>query len=152
MSLQWDKHPWQKIQAFYDEGHSREICRAKFNYGKHVEYRAIKDKKFIPKRTNIKVKVKHFTAQQYAEHHMGNKNDGTRQRIRQRILKERAIPYICGSCSLDPVWNNKPLTLTLDHKDGDSGNHSFDNLQFVCPNCDSQQNTYCYRNRKKKQP
>lgn len=39
-----------------------------------------------------------------------------------------------------------PLVLVLDHIDGDSTNRR-ENLRLVCPNCDSQLETYKMRNR-----
>ena len=75
------------------------------------------------------------------------KNSAYRGRIRPRILKDNLIPYECAICGNKGEWNGKPLTLTLDHKDGDHTNNSLDNLQFVCPNCDSQQDTYAGKNK-----
>ncbi|WP_207206678.1 HNH endonuclease [Nocardioides ganghwensis] len=37
----------------------------------------------------------------------------------------------------------------LDHIDGDSSNNRRENLRLVCPNCDSQLETYKARNRGK---
>jgi hypothetical protein len=40
------------------------------------------------------------------------------------------------------VWNGKPLKLVLDHINGVNGDNRVENLQFLCPNCNSQQNTH----------
>ena len=53
----------------------------------------------------------------------------------------------CAVCSIEGDWNGAPLTLVLDHIDGDSSNNCRDNLRLVCPNCDSQLPTYKSRNR-----
>jgi len=37
--------------------------------------------------------------------------------------------------------------MQLDHIDGNSHNHKFDNLRMVCPNCHSQTHTYCGKNK-----
>ena len=39
-------------------------------------------------------------------------------------------------------WNNKPFKLILDHKNGDSRDDSEDNLQLLCPMCNSQRYTH----------
>jgi len=39
------------------------------------------------------------------------------------------------------VWNCKELKLILDHKNGVNGDNRPDNLQLLCPNCNSQQPT-----------
>ena len=53
----------------------------------------------------------------------------------------------CSICGLTNSWNDKPLTLVLDHIDGNSDNNSIDNLRLVCPNCDSQLPTFKSRNK-----
>lgn len=40
------------------------------------------------------------------------------------------------------IWNGKELKLILDHKNGVSGDNRPPNLQFLCPNCNSQQTTH----------
>ena len=39
------------------------------------------------------------------------------------------------------------LNFVLDHIDGDASNSSKDNLRLVCPNCDSQLDTFKCRNK-----
>ena len=53
----------------------------------------------------------------------------------------------CAVCRLVSKWNNKNLVFILDHIDGDSENGHRDNLRLICPNCDSQLDTYKARNR-----
>jgi len=48
----------------------------------------------------------------------------------------------CSECGQGPVWNNKPLTLQLDHVDGDSDNNVLSNLRILCPHCHTQTETY----------
>lgn len=44
----------------------------------------------------------------------------------------------CVSCGVGEEYNGKPLTLHVDHMDGDSDNNFPNNLQTLCPNCHSQ--------------
>lgn len=69
-------------------------------------------------------------------------------RLKKRILKAGLLKYKCECCGNKGKWNNKPLVLQLDHKDGDHSNHSLDNLRFLCPNCHSQTDTYSGKNAK----
>ena len=39
------------------------------------------------------------------------------------------------------TWNGSPLSLILDHKNGNSLDNRPENLRFLCPNCDSQLET-----------
>ncbi len=56
--------------------------------------------------------------------------------------------YKCETCDNIGEHNGKPLTLQVDHIDGNSDNNYPDNLRFQCPNCHSQTDTWCSRNRK----
>jgi hypothetical protein len=54
--------------------------------------------------------------------------------------------YKCSICDQEPIYNNKPLTMVLDHIDGNATNNDPENLRLVCPNCDSQLPTYKSKN------
>lgn len=61
-----------------------------------------------------------------------------------RYLTE-TFGYICSECFISE-WKNKPLTLQVDHIDGDAENNSVDNVRYLCPNCHSQTETYGSKN------
>ena len=48
----------------------------------------------------------------------------------------------CAICGIEPIWMNKILIFVLDHIDGDCSNNKRNNLRLICPNCDSQTNTF----------
>jgi hypothetical protein len=52
---------------------------------------------------------------------------------------------LCEICEINE-WNGKPLTLHVDHIDGDRTNNVFSNLRVLCPNCHSQTNTFGSKN------
>jgi len=47
------------------------------------------------------------------------------------------VGYYCNVCKLND-WLGKPITLVVDHKDGNAGNNLPENLQLLCPNCNAQ--------------
>lgn len=50
-------------------------------------------------------------------------------------------PYICAICGQEPFWQNKELTLILDHINGKNHDDRLENLRWVCPNCNQQLDT-----------
>ena len=63
---------------------------------------------------------------------------------RRRVLIEQDNK--CIRCGLDS-WLGDPISLELDHIDGNNKNNSRDNLECLCPNCHSQTPTWRGRNR-----
>lgn len=70
----------------------------------------------------------------------------SQQRLRRWYLKGEYTPYICSICGREPIWEGKPLTLRLDHINGYNKDNRLENLRWVCPNCDSQLETFTGRN------
>lgn len=53
----------------------------------------------------------------------------------------------CAICGMETTWNGKPLTFILDHIDGHASHNYRENLRLICPNCDSQLDTYKSKNK-----
>lgn len=68
--------------------------------------------------------------------------------LRNAYKSQKISPYECSICGLQPIWNGKPLTLTLDHINGDNRNNEISNLRWVCPNCDRQLPTFGSKNKR----
>ncbi len=60
---------------------------------------------------------------------------------------EEKFQYKCVFCGIGNSWNNKPLTLQLEHLDGDSTNTREENLSLLCPNCHTQTPFYGSKNK-----
>ena len=69
-----------------------------------------------------------------------------RDQIKNIIIKENLIEYICSDCGNDGMWNNKVINLQLDHINGVRNDNRLENLRFLCPNCHSQTETFCNKN------
>lgn len=68
-------------------------------------------------------------------------------RVIRRFL-EILHGYKCSVCGLSE-WNEKPITLEVEHKDGNSEDSSPENVCLICPNCHSQTDTYKGKNKGK---
>lgn len=66
-------------------------------------------------------------------------------KLKERLLKFKLLEYKCSKCGICE-WNGKFISLQLDHIDGNSKNHLFENLRLLCPNCHAQTDTYAGKN------
>ena len=64
---------------------------------------------------------------------------------------EQEQNHRCAICGIENMWNGKPIVFVLDHIDGNSNNHNRNNLRLICPNCDSQLDTYKFKGSRKSQ-
>lgn len=64
--------------------------------------------------------------------------------VKKHLIKERG--YACESCGISE-WLGLPLTIEMDHIDGNRYDNSLSNLRLLCPNCHSQ--TPTFRNNKR---
>lgn len=60
----------------------------------------------------------------------------------RRAMIESGIVEACCECSLESVWNGKPLKLQIEHKNGNPLDNRPHNVCFMCPNCHSQTQTH----------
>ena len=63
--------------------------------------------------------------------------------VLRRALIECGRAYKCEGCRNKGLWRGKPITLQVDHKNGDWLDNTPDNLAFMCPNCHSQTPSWC---------
>lgn len=66
---------------------------------------------------------------------------------RRRVLEEQK--GCCNRCG-NSTWLGEPLSLEVDHKNGDNADNGRENLEALCPNCHSLTPTWKGRNKKNK--
>lgn len=104
-----------------------------------VDFLKLTDDHFIKKR-----KVKRNVENIFIENSTANQST-----VRRWYLQGQYTEYKCSICGLPPVWNEKELTLTLYHINGNNHDNRLENLRWICPNCDRQLDTFGAKNHKK---
>lgn len=82
--------------------------------------------------------IDRFLSWYYSEKNFGNRA------IRDFLSTQ--FGYKCSFCGISE-WNNIPITLEVEHIDGNSEDSSPSNVCLICPNCHSQTSTYKGKNK-----
>lgn len=72
----------------------------------------------------------------------------TRPSLRRNVLKYKVLEYKCNVCGNEGEHIGQPLSLTVDHINGISNDNRVENLRWLCPNCHSQTENYCGKNKR----
>ena len=75
----------------------------------------------------------------------------SRGTVKRKVLESGLKKNQCELCGINNQWNDKPLSLQLDHINGINNDNRLENLRILCPNCHSQSDTYGGRNAKKEE-
>lgn len=68
-------------------------------------------------------------------------------RLKKRLIAANLIEYKCSKCGNSGEWMGEELILQLDHINGNNRDNRIENLRFLCPNCHSQTETFCGKNK-----
>jgi len=68
-----------------------------------------------------------------------------RTSLKRRMIREGVLAFRRASCGIDS-WCDQPLSLELDHINGDARDYRIGTLRLLCPNCYGRTETYSDRN------
>lgn len=68
--------------------------------------------------------------------------------LKNKLYNEGIKEHKCEVCGISE-WNDKKLSLQLDHVNGDSLDNRLENLRIICPNCHSQTDNFAGKSKKK---
>lgn len=129
------KYDWKKVQEYYDTGVSIKECMRKFGFAVHSWDRALK-----------RGDVKSRTLVKPVEYYLYNGGTYRNDIVKRKLISSGLVENKCSVCGCLPFWNGKILVLILDHKNGKKRDYRLENLRLVCPNCNSQLDTFGSRN------
>lgn len=128
------RHDWERIQRLYDEGTAMRECKKLFGFSNAAWSDAVKRGDIVPRDRKIPLEELLAVGRRTGRTHL-------KTRLVEAGLKENR----CEECGITS-WEGQPLSMQLHHRNGDGTDNRLENIQFLCPNCHSQTDTYGGRN------
>ena len=122
------KYDWQAVQRYYDEGHSMYECMKRYGFARASWSKAVIRGNLQP-RPRVKPLEEFVATSRY------------RGSVKRRLLREGTMRNQCSRCGLSE-WRGCPISIQIDHINGDRDDHRLENLRMLCPNCHSQMETW----------
>jgi hypothetical protein len=136
------RYDWGEIREVYESGVSYRECRRRFGFSGNAWMDAVRRGLIVPRPRAMPIEELLVVGRRTSRAH-----------LKTRLLKEGLRENRCEECGITE-WRGKPINAQLHHKNGDGRDNRLGNLEFLCPNCHSQTDTYGGRNghRRKRRP
>lgn len=142
-----DKIPKQKLKKIFSKSNSLHEILIKIGYKNNkFGYKKLKD--FIHQN---KIDISHFKQIKKRKTNINEYlvkgikiNSTTRRKIISIFFKNKCCSENCSV--KNGLWNGKPITIQLDHINGNPFDNRLKNLRALCPNCHSQTDTFGSKN------
>ena len=141
MAAKIDNFTEQELREIVKNSLSAKEVLAKLGYSTVSGNNHLTLKKRLEK---YNIDISHFNSLTPVERTKENvfiKDSTASQATLRRWYVKEDIEYVCVICGQKPLWQDKPLTLILDHINGQNHDNRLENLRWVCPNCNQQLET-----------
>jgi predicted transcriptional regulator/5-methylcytosine-specific restriction endonuclease McrA len=128
------RHNWKAIAEAYEGGMSQRECRKHFGFSADAWGDAVKRGDIVARDHRIPL-----------DNLLVRGRRTNRSHLKARLIAAGLKENRCEQCEIS-TWQGKPLNVQLHHKNGDGTDNRLPNLEFLCPNCHSQTDTYGGRN------
>ena len=129
-------YDWAAVQAYYDDGRDLTACMQRFGFSRAAWGKAIE-------RGVIRSRERAMPIEQL----LSGERATRRTHFKMRLIAAGLLLPSCAECGIT-TWRGQPLSLELDHINGDKQDNRLENLRLLCPNCHSQTATYAGRNKR----
>ncbi|MBV9438615.1 MAG: HNH endonuclease [Candidatus Eremiobacteraeota bacterium] len=129
------RYDWAAVQYWHEQGHSVRACARHFGFSMAAWTKA--SRRGLVRARGLRKTVEELAAKAPRNRHI----------IKRRLIAEGKLQNICAICGIAD-WKGRPLSLQLDHVNGNGLDYRLENLRILCPNCHSQTETFAGRNRK----